>query len=125
MRTRRRGYRRVAFSTALAVLALESIAIAVDPFELANEVGIAAASRSNLIRETNRVASTVQVTVTNQGAKSIEAPLHLAIEFSSPDTLDGLEAVDALGGIGPIPTRATISISATGFRLAGWILVGS
>jgi len=91
------------FLPLLFALANALPAMAVDPFEINGQVPIEAVAQSNLNRETDRIESLVQVTLTNGGPKVIESQLLVAVTFASQDSLDGLEVEGALGGIGQGP----------------------
>ena len=60
--------------------------------------------RSTLDRTSNRVTSTVDVTITNVGDRAIEKPIQAPVSFTAETgTLAGLLVADAEGGIGVAP----------------------
>ncbi len=74
------------------------------PVDLSDRIGARASDSSILDRARNRIESTVQVTLTSNSVKQIEAPLHAVIEFSSADSLSNLNVGGgALGGPGIAP----------------------
>src|ERR1051325_8435801 len=75
------------------------------PVDLSSRVKIATSNvRSTLDRTSNRVTSTVDVTITNVGDRAIEKPIQAPVFFTAESgTLDGLLVADAEGGLGVAP----------------------
>jgi PKD repeat protein len=98
----------VRFSAAFCALLLllgGSICAQAAPVDLSARVRVTTSEpRSSLDRQTGRITSTVQVTLTNTGDRAIEKPLHAAIFFTAESgTLDGLQVPGASGGVGQPP----------------------
>src|SRR4051812_14224402 len=85
--------------------AVALIAHGADPVDVTARTSVATANaRSTLVRTTNQISSSVDVTVKNTGDRPLEAPLHAVITFTAQSgALPGIQVPGASGGLGVLP----------------------
>jgi hypothetical protein len=97
------AFRFPVFAFALLLLFLQCAGVA--QVDLGTRVSVTAGNtRSTLDRTSNRVTSTVEVTITNVGDRAIEKPIQAPVFFTAESgNLDSLLVADAEGGLGVAP----------------------